>query len=73
MSEAIGLVEMTNHNETQVAHFRAICIPKFGAHEAFGKPETKEQVLERCRVTYQMSVEKRGEVSSLTQGSNLAF
>jgi hypothetical protein len=45
-------------------------IKKFGSQEAFGGPETQEQVLERYRTYYEMSAEKRGEVSSLTLGSN---
>jgi hypothetical protein len=72
ISEAFGAVEMTKAAEKQIAHYRAKCIRKFGAQEAFGTPETKEQVIERCRASYDMSVEQSGDVLSLTLGSNLA-
>jgi hypothetical protein len=71
--EAIGDLEMIIDTETQIAYYRAICIQKVGAQEAFGKPETHEQLPERCRISYQMSVEQSGEVSSLILGSNLAI
>jgi hypothetical protein len=59
MNGIIGAVEMANATETQIAHYRAICIEKFGAQEAFGKP-------------YQMHVKRLGEVQSLTAGSKLS-
>jgi hypothetical protein len=76
MSEAIenedGL-ELSIAAESQIAHFKAECIKKFGAQEAFSKAETKERLLERFRASYQMSVVRSGEVSSLAMGSNSAF
>jgi hypothetical protein len=59
--------------EAKIAKFKARCIKKFGAQEAFGRPETQEQVLDRLRTAYQMSVERNGEeVSCLVEGGNLA-
>jgi hypothetical protein len=72
ISKAFGAVGNANTTEILIANFRAICIQKFGAQEAFGKPETDEQVLERHRNAHQMTVEKQGEVTSLIQGANLA-
>lgn len=59
--------------EAQIAQFKAKCVERFGAQEAFGKPETQAQVLERCRASYRMSIEKHGEVASLTNGADLAM
>jgi hypothetical protein len=50
-----------------------MCIKKFGAQEAFGKPETEEQVLDRFQNAYQLEVEKHGEVFSTSMGTNLAL
>jgi hypothetical protein len=75
ISEAIGDengLEIAIATEAQIAKCKAKCIKKFGAQEAFGKPETQEQVLESVRASYQLGVEKNGEVSSLMQGSHLA-
>ena len=73
--EANRFAEGIVTSESQIAHFRAICIgiEKFGPQEAFGKPETQEQVLERLRNAYQMAIEKEGEVSCLMEGANLAL
>jgi hypothetical protein len=72
IAEAIGVGEMANATASQVAQYRAICIQTFGAQEAFGKPESQEQTLERIRFSYQNDVKKLGEVLYLTMGSNLA-
>jgi hypothetical protein len=39
---------MANATETQIVHYRAICIEKFGAQEAFGKLERNVELLIRC-------------------------
>jgi hypothetical protein len=72
MCESIGDVAAAREKETLIAWYEAICIQKFGAQEAFGKSETKEQVLERFRTSYQLEIEKYGEVSSLATGLGLA-
>jgi hypothetical protein len=75
MSEAIrnkSALDFAVSTEAQIAQYKAKCIKKFGAQVAFGKPETQEQVLERFRTSYQMSVEKSGEVSCLILGAQLA-
>jgi hypothetical protein len=74
MNEAIGNLRDAIALEAKIVHFKAMCIDKFGAQEAFGKPQTQEQVLELQRISYQVAVSQKGEASpvSLTLGSNLA-
>jgi hypothetical protein len=39
--------------EADIANFKAKCIEKFGAQEAFGKPVTREEVLEKILTAFQ--------------------
>jgi hypothetical protein len=55
-----------------IARFKENCIERFGAQEAFGEIESLEQRIERRRKAYQLTVEKRTEASSLTNGIHLA-
>jgi hypothetical protein len=51
ISEASGAVENALRSKLHVSKFKAVCIKKFGAQEAFGKPETKERILEGFRIS----------------------
>jgi hypothetical protein len=45
--------------EATISRFKASCIERFGAQEAFGKPESLEQRIERQRNYYHIQVENR--------------
>jgi hypothetical protein len=61
-------------SEDTIARFKARCIERFGAQEAFGGPESLplEQRIARHRNAYQLMLVKCGEGSSLRIGSELA-
>jgi hypothetical protein len=73
MSESIGKVEAIIASEVTIARFKASCIERFGAQEAFGEPQTKEQLLHMQRNAYHARLEKYGEYLTLTNGTELAF
>jgi hypothetical protein len=73
ISESIGAVEFASATDAYIAHYKATCIQKFAAQEAFGEPETAEQVLQRHRNAFRIAVEMSRDVLSLTMGSNLAI
>jgi hypothetical protein len=72
MREEYGSVSGAAQSEARISRFKAICIRKFGAQEAFGRPESKEQVLERQQTAYQLLVENRGDVEALNVGFQAA-
>lgn len=56
-----------------IASYKAKCIEKFGAQEAFGRPETNEEFLERQRNVYRVMLDAGGEIQYINQGSDLAI
>jgi hypothetical protein len=44
--------------EAQIVLFKAQCIDRFVAREAFGSPETQEQLLQKHQNAYKIAVEK---------------
>lgn len=60
-------------SDVRIAHFKATCIEKFGAQDAFGEVETDEQVLEKQRNAYQLALEKCNGVHVLNSGIGVDY
>jgi hypothetical protein len=67
--DAVEVAEL----EATSAYFKARCIERFGAQEAFGELESLEQLIERRRKAYQMRLENYAEASPITNGIILSI